>query len=137
MRPQLLLVLFASSALAPVATIAQSCLDAAPGDQLSALTRTHEYVQHRSSSYDRSGGNADAHSIDPATTLTVLDEPGPGVLTHMWFTIASPDEHHLKQLVLRIYWDGEAAPSVETPVGDFFGLGLGEYYLYQSAPLSV
>ena len=36
-----------------------------------------------------------------------------------------------------MYWDGEATPSVETPVGDFFGLGLGQYYLYQSLPLSV
>jgi hypothetical protein len=59
------------------------------------------------------------------------------VLTHIWFTIASPDERHLKQLVLRIYWDAESTPSVETPVGDFFGLGLGDYYLYQSIPLSV
>jgi hypothetical protein len=37
----------------------------------------------------------------------------------------------------RAYWDGEATPSVETPIGDFFGLGLGEYYRYQSIPLSV
>ena len=36
-----------------------------------------------------------------------------------------------------MYWDGETTPSVETPMGDFFGLGLGEYYLYQSLPLSV
>jgi len=135
MRKVFWLVLLAANF--PLATQAQSCLDTASGDQLTALTRTHDYVQHRSSSYDRSGGNNDARTIEPGATLTLLDEGGPGVLTHMWFTIASPDEHHLKQLVLRIYWDGEAAPSVETPVGDFFGLGLGEYYLYQSAPLSV
>ena len=36
-----------------------------------------------------------------------------------------------------MYWDGESTPSVETPVGDFFGLGLGEYHLYQSLPLAV
>ncbi len=36
-----------------------------------------------------------------------------------------------------MYWDREAAPSVEAPIGDFFGLGLGEYFLYQSIPLSV
>jgi hypothetical protein len=36
-----------------------------------------------------------------------------------------------------MYWDGEATPSVETPVGDFFGLGLGDYHLYQSIPLQV
>jgi D-arabinan exo alpha-(1,3)/(1,5)-arabinofuranosidase (non-reducing end) len=121
----------------PPAMHAQACLDPASGDQLTALTRPHDYIQHRSSSYDRSGGNADARPIAPGATLTLLDEPGPGVLTHVWITIASPNEYHLKQLVLRIYWDGESTPSVESPVGDFFGLGLGEYYLYQSVPLSV
>ena len=47
------------------------------------------------------------------------------------------DPNHLKALVLRMYWDGEAAPSVEAPVGDFFGLGLGDYFLYESYPLAV
>jgi len=35
-----------------------------------------------------------------------------------------------------MYWDGEATPSVEIPSVDFFGLGLGEYFLYQSVPLA-
>ena len=114
---------------------AQSCLDtSAP---LWNLTSTPDYTQKRSSSYARDGGNADARPIPPGETLTVLDDAGPGVLTHVWFTIASPEELHLKKLVLRIYWDGESSPSVESPVGDFFGLGLGEYFLYQSIPLSV
>jgi D-arabinan exo alpha-(1,3)/(1,5)-arabinofuranosidase (non-reducing end) len=34
-------------------------------------------------------------------------------------------------------WDGEASPSVEAPIGDFFGQGLGDYFLYQSIPLAV
>ena len=34
------------------------------------------------------------------------------------------------------YWDGTAHPSVEVPVGDFFGLNLGEYFVYQSAFLN-
>jgi hypothetical protein len=114
---------------------AQSCLDtSAP---LWNLTSTRDYTQKRSSSYARDGGNADARPIPPGETLTVLDAAGPGVLTHIWFTIASPEQLHLKKLVLRIYWDGESSPSVESPVGDFFGLGLGEYFLYQSIPLSV
>jgi hypothetical protein len=36
-----------------------------------------------------------------------------------------------------MYWDGEATPSVETPIGDFFGLGTGDYYMWQSEMLSV
>jgi len=104
---------------------------------LASLPQARDYVQHRSSSYDRSGGNGDAREIVPGATLTLLDADGPGAVTHIWFTIASDDPNHLKALVLRMYWDGETAPSVETPVGDFFGLGLGTYYQYESAPLSV
>jgi hypothetical protein len=29
------------------------------------------------------------------------------------------------------------SPSVEVPIGDFYGLGLGEYFTYQSALLAV
>jgi hypothetical protein len=108
-----------------------------PSNQLSSLPAAKDYVQHRSSSYDRSGGNADARQIAKGETLTLLDEVGPGLISHIWVTIASDDPHHLKALVLRMYWDGEATPSVEAPIGDFFGLGLGEYFLYQSTPLMV
>lgn len=106
-------------------------------DLLSSLPTPRDYVQKRSSSYDRSGGNADARAIAPGETLTLLDDAGPGIITHIWFTIASGEKYHLKKLVLRAYWDGEPTPSIETPVGDFFGLGLGQYILYQSLPLQV
>jgi Protein of unknown function (DUF2961) len=104
---------------------------------LSTLPEAKDYAQHRVSSYDRSGGNADFRTIAAGETLTLLDETGPGLITHLWVTIASDDPNHLKALVLRMYWDGEARPSVEAPIGDFYGLGLGDYHLYQSAPLSV
>jgi len=121
--------------LSTAVTSAQSCLESA--SPLWNLAAPHDYVQKRASSYARDGGNADYRALAPAETLTLLDESGPGVITHVWITIASPEELHLKKLVLRIFWDGEATPSVEAPVGDFFGLGLGEYFLYQSVPLSV
>ena len=108
-----------------------------PATWLADLPQAKDYVQKRVSSYDRSGGNADARQIAAGETLTLLDEAGPGVISHVWVTIASDDPNHLKALVLRMYWDGETTPSVETPIGDFFGLGLGDYHLYQSLPLSV
>jgi hypothetical protein len=104
---------------------------------LAGLPEAKNYIQKRSSSYDRSGGNADYREIAPGETLTLLDESGPASVSHIWMTIAGADPHHLKALVLRMYWDGEATPSVETPIGDFFGLGLGDYFLYESVPLSV
>ena len=119
-------------AIASLSSFAQD-----PKTWLADLPLAKDYVLKRVSSYDTSGANADARQIAPGATLTVLDVDGPGVLSHIWFTIASSDSKHLKALVLRAYWDGEATPSVETPVGDFFGLGLGEYYRYQAMPLSV
>jgi len=108
-----------------------------PTDLLSSLTRPHNYVLKRISSYDRTGGNADYRPLLPGATLTLLDEPGPAEISHLWITIADDERFHLKKLVLRMYWDAETTPSVEAPVGDFFGLGLGDYFLYQSLPLAV
>jgi Protein of unknown function (DUF2961) len=101
------------------------------------LTQPQDYVLKRVSSFDHSGGNADYRQIPPGQTLTVLDVDGPGTLTHIWFTLSSREATHLKKLVLRMYWDREATPSVETPLGDFFGLGLGDYYTWESELLSV
>ena len=109
----------------------------ASSDLLSQLTKPHDYVLKRISSYDRTGGNDDSRPLAAGETLTLLDEAGPGEISHVWITIASEERFHLKKMVLRMYWDGESSPSVEAPVGDFFGLGLGEYHLYQSTPLSV
>lgn len=116
----------------PEAVCAQSS-----GPSLSELTRPHDYTLKRVSSYDRTGGNDDYRPLGPGETLTLLDEAGPGEISHVWITIADDERFHLKKLVLRMYWDGESSPSVEAPVGDFFGLGLGEYHLYQSLPLAV
>ena len=104
---------------------------------MASLTEPHDYVLKRISSWDRSGGNADSRKIGPGETFTVLEESGPGAITHIWITIASPENAHLKKLVLRMYWDGESTPSVEAPIGDFFGLGLGDYFTYESFPLAV
>ena len=107
------------------------------GAWLASLPEAKDYVQKRTSSYDRSGANADARPMAPGETLTLLDEAGPGLISHIWVTIAAEDANHLKELVLRMYWDGELTPSVETPIGDFFGLGLGDYFQYESLPLAV
>jgi len=110
---------------------------APPPDELFEQARLRSYKTRRSSSWDRSGGNDDSVHVEPGASATLLEVTGAGVITHLWFTINSSDEHHLKSLLLRAWWDGEQTPSVEVPIGDFFGLGLGEYFTYQSALLAV
>jgi hypothetical protein len=124
------------AAAMPAQADAGPAADAMP-DGLLEMARLRSYKSRRSSSWDRTGGNADAVRVEPGQAATLLDVQGAGAIQHLWFTINSPDPMHLKNLVLRAWWDGEAAPSIETPIGDFFGLGLGEYCVYQSALVAV
>jgi hypothetical protein len=101
------------------------------------LARLGEYESRHSSSFDRSGANADYIRLHPGETATLFDEASPGEIRSIWITIDSPETYHLKKIILRMYWDDEESPSVEAPVGDFFGLGLGTYTTFQSALLAV
>lgn len=108
--------------------------------ELDNLPFLRSYTSQRVSSADTSGANDDGNGRErlmPGEVRTIARMTGPGIITHMWFTINSTDRWHLKNLVLRIYWDGQTNPSVEAPIGDFFGLGLGKYLVYESGPLSV
>jgi hypothetical protein len=106
------------------------------GDQLPDYARELHYESLKQGTWDRTGGNADYRPIAPGATLNVFESTQPGAITHVWFTIAARSDNHLKELVLRAYWDGNSKPSVETPIGDFFGLTLGQYVNYDSAFLS-
>lgn len=77
----------------------------------------------RASSYDITGRNADYCVVEPGNTSVLADLHGAGIIRHIWFTIACDDPLYLRKCVLRMYWDGGKYPSVECPVGDFFGVG--------------
>ncbi len=112
---------------------------ASPGagaGELPAYARSMHHRSLKQSSFDRTGGNRDAWPIAPGAAHTVFESDGPGIISHIWFTIAADSSNHLKEVVLRAYWDGNPKPSIEVPVGDFFGLNLGQYFLYQSAFLN-
>jgi hypothetical protein len=122
------------SAAVPAAGLAQPGPDGAAF--LPSYARAQEYRSLKQSSYDRTGGNRDSFTLPAGATLELFNAQGPGAITHIWFTIAAQSQTHLKDLVLRAYWDGNPKPSVETPVGDFFGLNLGQYQIYESAYLA-
>jgi len=101
------------------------------------LYRVRDAHSARASSYDRSGGNADMRPIAPGGTLVLADLKGPGCIRHIWVTISSDEEYYLRRLALRMYWDREQNPSVEAPIGDFFGVGHGIVSPYISLPLAM
>lgn len=90
------------------------------------------------SSTDPKGGNADARSIAPGQTLTLMDYKGAGVIRRWWVTVAPRNNQQIqRQAIVRCYWDGETNPSVEVPLSDFFGVGFGEWVQFQSLPLGM
>jgi hypothetical protein len=91
----------------------------------------------RISSYDRSGGNHDSVRIEPGETVTIAKIDGPGRIRHIWFTVSHEDAMHRRNMVMRMYWDGQKKPSVECPLGDFFGQGWGENYNYAALPMAA
>lgn len=109
------------------AGLSRSPLSGLPG----GLAALRNYRSMRTSSADRPG-NADFISIGAHETTTIADLQGPGEITHLWTTISTPDPHHLNNIVIRIYWDGNDFPSVESPIGDFYGLGHGRYYYFNN-----
>ncbi|RIK42288.1 MAG: hypothetical protein DCC58_11210 [Chloroflexi bacterium] len=91
----------------------------------------------RASSWDRTGGNRDYLVIPPGAKATLAEIDGPGKITHIWMTLRSDDALHLRKLVLRAWWDGEEHPSIETPIGDFFGMGHARTTNWWSQPLQM
>jgi hypothetical protein len=71
--------------------------------------------------------------IKSKTIFTLADIAGPGSIQHIWMTPTGNWRHS----ILRFYWDDEKEPSVEVPVGDFFGMGWGKYASLNSLAVSV
>ena len=71
--------------------------------------------------------------IAPGQVFDLADIDGPGAIQQIWMTPTG----NWRFSILRFYWDGEEAPSVEVPVGDFFGMGWGEYAHLNSLPVCV
>jgi hypothetical protein len=96
----------------------------APGGLLEGLTRAQDYEARRASSSNEDlARNGDARPVPPGETLVLADLEGPGVVTSIWCTMAGDDPFIDRSVVFRVHYDGAEAPSVQAPIGDFFGLG--------------
>ncbi len=104
-------------------------------DLLQNIGRQQEYISKRVSSFDRTGGNNDRISIQPNETAVLAEIKGPAAIHHIWVTI-SAEAFYGRKIILRMYWDGEESPSVEVPIGDFFGVGHGLNRNLSSLPIS-
>ena len=110
------------------------------GNDMSALSQIKEGVKSRRiGSYDKTGGNNDRLAgIKDGEKVTIMDVKGAGVISHIWITIApGADQLNRNDILIRMYWDGNPFPSVESPIGPFFGNGWNESYDFISAPLAI
>ena len=86
-------------------------------------------------------GSPCLRNIKSGDTVTLAEIQGPGMIHHIWITVTDKtteaDRFVLRDLVLRMYWDDEESPSVETPLGDFFCCGFGEECIVNSLPVAA
>lgn len=71
--------------------------------------------------------------IKAGTTFQLGEIKGPGCIQQIWMTPTGNWRHS----IIRFYWDDEAEPSVECPVGDFFACGWGKYCQINSLAVCV
>lgn len=71
--------------------------------------------------------------IKAHTTYNVAEITGSGAIQHIWMTPTG----NWRFSILRFYWDDETKPSVEVPVGDFFGMGWGKFSHLNSLAVNV
>jgi hypothetical protein len=71
--------------------------------------------------------------IKSGETFTIATIDGPGAIQHIWMTPTG----NWRFSIIRFYWDDETEPSIECPVGDFFGMGWNTYAPLASLAICV
>jgi hypothetical protein len=124
------ILLLVASGRAQVSSVSSS--------ELSDLPRLKTFSAYRISSNNQFvGSNDDSKRIMPGETLVMADLHGPGVVNHIWVTVADNEFAWPRLVRLRVYYDGKKTPSVDMPLGDFFGVGHGYERNLDSLPVQV
>jgi len=103
---------------------------------LGNLCSVKKAVSKRFSSYDVSGRNHDSWKIDAGKARTLAEIDGPGCITHIWMTQGGRPFLY-REVLLRVFWDGEKNPSINVPLGDFFCLGHSLVNSFCSLPFTA
>lgn len=140
---------FSSKKLAVIAFTCLSlfaCRQPAPSDTRGlAIFEMDEQSKSRWSSPENPNGNkgsggkenngAKGHawdSIPAGATITLLDVKETGTIQRIWITVRDQTPQMLRAMKLDMYWDGETVPAVSVPLGDFFGIGLGQKTAFEN-----
>jgi hypothetical protein len=75
-------------------------------------------------------------SVPAGGTLTLAQLVGPGLIRRLNVRMDDATDAQLDSLRLRVFWDADALPSIDTPVGWFFGAG-DNRAPYRSLPMGT
>lgn len=78
---------------------------------------------------------AKGHAFDRfkgGESIDLINIEGSGVIQRIWLTINDRSPETLRALKIEMFWDGEEKPAVSVPLGDFFGIGLGQKVPFES-----
>ena len=110
-------------------------------NNLSNIMMQKKSLRKRISSYDVTGGNDDSIIIKSKEKKVIANIEGAGIINHIWMTHrvkeSKSEPYSLRKIIIRMYWENNDFPSVEVPLGDFFGMGLGLCKNFVSAPLQM
>jgi hypothetical protein len=98
-----------------------------PARLLPDLYRITDGVSHNHMEYHQL-------QVGKGQEVVLADLKGPGKVTYFYIT-DDTQVHWYSGLVLKVYWDDEAEPSIQTPLSDFFGAIGGKTIDYQSVPM--
>lgn len=76
-------------------------------------------------------------SIQPGQVKTLLDTDGPGIIRHIWITVFPDRPKQMRNSIIRMFWENNDFPSVEVPLGDFFGIAHGRQVPFESELVSM
>jgi hypothetical protein len=97
------------------------------GAESRAITWENRTGEKGAGGKEREGrkGSPAIPKIKNGETVTLMDVAGPGIIRHIWITIPDRSPQALRNMILRMYWDENEIPSVEVPLGEFFGSAHG------------
>lgn len=73
-------------------------------------------------------------TLKAGETATLMDNDGPGVIRHIWFTF---NQKLYRDVIIRIYWDDQEHPSVQAPLGDLMCNSWNKRQSVLSIPINV
>src|SRR5688500_2826978 len=75
--------------------------------------------------------------LEPGEVVTLADLDGPGVVRHVWMTFPPAPPEVMRAMIIEVFYDGGAEPSISVPAVDFFGVSCGRPRAMSSALTAI